>query len=111
MLKINKNVPSPLLSAFAQSFDLRLIKDDAEDFITKGSAGSVCDFGDSKHLLLHYHTEGITYGWRRRMWDNLRTKAVAAGFVLTMNGDFEGCLKFLPGNQKQAQIAAEATIR
>jgi hypothetical protein len=108
--KKNTRRPSDLLSAFAESYNLRITTDDAEDFITRGSAGSVCDYGDGKLLLAHFHTEGVT-GQRRRLWDAIRTQAKSLGCTVTMNGDFEGCYTFEPTNPKQAAFAASSTVR
>jgi hypothetical protein len=101
MPKFNDDA-SPLLTKFATDHNMRLKRDDCADWNAPGSAGSICDYGDNRHLLATVRTgKG---GW----WTPISKEAIAAGCTITQNGDIEGCFTFDPMNSEMSALALRA---
>jgi hypothetical protein len=83
---------------FAQVENVRLRHDDCGDEMLLGRRGHVFEYGSGRMgLYLTFNT--------KRQWSAAKRKLLAAGFVITQEGDTEGVATFDASNAGQVLVA------
>jgi hypothetical protein len=91
------------LKEFADSYRLKLSKDDCGDPVIVGKLGHLYEYSDSELGLFFMASRRTS-----KAWTNVCHSTSAAGMLVRQTGDDEGCLSFDPTNQEQANLAIKA---
>jgi hypothetical protein len=94
---------SKTLAEFAQQYGLRVTRDRCRDAVVRGKFGHMYEHDTMRFGMVF---EASANG--RRFDNSLRSRkrrAIASGFILYQEGDFESILLFDPTDKRQAELS------
>jgi hypothetical protein len=91
------------LKGFAEHYRIRIKRDDCGDQIIRGKLGHVYQHDANQFGIVLEASANIAV--LENTFRSRKRRAIAAGFSMNQEGDFESILLFDPGDAEQARLA------